>query len=155
MKAKREFSTSGDRAVKPFSRRSKAVFRLSKTIILPSLVVLSSCHSNNSQSGAADSSAKNPTGTGQAYDSTRPLTTVVFDCDGNLAAIRFWSDRCRLTGMLNRQNLDFMLPQITSGSGARYSDGKIVVWNKGNEVFIDLGNGQTFSCTKKSEVRPE
>jgi parvulin-like peptidyl-prolyl isomerase len=42
MKAKREFSTSGDRAVKPFSRRSKDVFRLSKTLLLPSLVVLAS-----------------------------------------------------------------------------------------------------------------
>jgi membrane-bound inhibitor of C-type lysozyme len=123
---------------------------------LISLVVLFSCHSNKSRSGAADSSVKIPAGPGQTYDSTRPITTVVFDCDsGNMAAIRFWTDRCRLTGMLNRQNLDFTLPQVTSGSGARYSDGKIVVWNKGNEVFIDLGNGQTFSCVKKSEVRPE
>ena len=121
---------------------------------LISLVFLISCHSNNSKTGAADSSVKTPT-TGQAYDSTKPITTVVFDCDGNLAAIRFWNDRCRLTGVLNHQNLDFMLPQVTSGSGARYSDGKIVVWNKGDEVFIDLGNGQTFNCTKKSEVRPE
>src|ERR1700704_4696857 len=121
---------------------------------LMSLVFLISCHSNNSQSGIGDSSASSKTG--QAYDSTKPITTVVFDCDsGNLAAIRFWNDRCRLTGMLRRQNLDFTLPQVISGSGARYSDGKIVVWNKGNEVFIDLGNGQTFNCAKKSEVRPE
>jgi membrane-bound inhibitor of C-type lysozyme len=57
--------------------------------------------------------------------------------------------------MLRGKNLDFALPQVISGSGARYSDGKIVVWNKGDEVFIDLGNGQTFNCIKKSEVRPE
>ena len=121
---------------------------------LMSLIFLISCHSNNSRSGVADSSV--PSGAGQTYDSTKPITTVVFDCDsGNLAAIRFWSDRCRLTGMLRRQNLDFTLPQVISGSGARYSDGKIVVWNKGNDVFIDLGNGQTFNCVKKSEVRPE
>jgi parvulin-like peptidyl-prolyl isomerase len=42
MKAKRKSNTSGDRAVKPFSRRSKAVFRLSKKLILASLVVLAS-----------------------------------------------------------------------------------------------------------------
>lgn len=119
-----------------------------------SLVFLFSCHSHNSRPTAADSSAQS--GAGQTYDSTKPITTVVFDCDsGNLAAIRFWNDRCRLTGMLRGQNLDFALPQVISGSGARYSDGKIIVWNKGNEVFIDLGNGQTFNCVKKSEVRPE
>jgi len=123
---------------------------------LISLVFLFACQSDNSRSIAADSISKFPTETGRAYDSTRPITTVVFDCDsGNMAAIRFWNDRCRLTGMLKSQNLDFTLPQVISGSGARYSDGKIVVWNKGNEVFIDLGNGQTFSCVKKSEVRPE
>jgi membrane-bound inhibitor of C-type lysozyme len=72
-----------------------------------------------------------------------------------MAAIRFWQNKCRLTGMLAGQNLDYMLPQVESGSGVRYSDGKIIVWNKGNEVFIDLGNGRHFSCSKKSEVRPE
>jgi membrane-bound inhibitor of C-type lysozyme len=123
------------------------------TLLMP-LVFLISCHSNNNRSGVADSTARS--GAGQTYDSTKPITTVVFDCDsGNLAAIRFWNDRCRLTGMLRRQNLDVTLPQVISGSGARYSDGRMVVWNKGDDVFIDLGNGQTFNCVKKSEVRPE
>jgi len=124
--------------------------------VLMSFVFLFSCHSNNSRSANADSLSKIRPETGKTYDSTKPITTVVFDCDsGNLAAIRFWNDRCRLTGMLRNQNLDFTLPQVISGSGARYTDGKIVVWNKGNEVFIDLGNGQTFNCSKRSEVRPE
>ena len=122
--------------------------------VLMSFVFLISCHSNNTRTGVADSSATS--GAGQTYDSTKPITTVVFDCDsGNLAANRFWNDRCRLTGMLRGQNIDFKLPQVISGSGARYSDGKIVVWNKGDNVFIDLGNGQTFNCVKKSEVKPE
>ena len=125
-------------------------------LALMSFVFLFSCHSGNNRSTAGDSISKLQPETGKMYDSTRPITTVVFDCDsGNMAAIRFWNDRCRLTGMLRSQNLDFTLPQVISGSGARYSDGKIVVWNKGNEVYIDLGDGQTFNCTKRSEVRPE
>jgi membrane-bound inhibitor of C-type lysozyme len=123
---------------------------------LPILIVffLFSCRSGDAGSGPADSLSK--TIPNLARDTTLPITTVVFDCDsGSLAAIRFWQNKCRLTGMLAGRNLDYMLPQVESGSGVKYSDGKIIVWNKGNEVFIDLGNGLHFNCSKRSEVRPE
>jgi parvulin-like peptidyl-prolyl isomerase len=91
MKSKREFSTSGDRAVKPFcpanfslswaqkwaaldnqrqtgvlsdsSLRSKAVFRLSKTVISASLVLLSSlllvsCADNASKGAGSEVAAR-------------------------------------------------------------------------------------------------
>lgn len=35
---------------------------------------------------------------------------------------------------------EMVLPQTISASGARYAEGSVVFWNKGNEAFLDLGD---------------
>ena len=39
------------------------------------------------------------------------------------------------------------LTRQPTGSGARYSDGKVTVWNKGREASLDVG-GLTYRCTE-------
>lgn len=38
------------------------------------------------------------------------------------------------------------LPQVVSGSGARYSDGNITFWNKGNTARLEVGDRTYESC---------
>jgi len=33
---------------------------------------------------------------------------------------------------------DLRLPHVISGSGARYSDGKTTLWNRGRSVFVEV-----------------
>ena len=35
---------------------------------------------------------------------------------------------------------DLQLPHMISGSGARYSDGKTTLWNKGDTVFVEVND---------------
>ena len=35
---------------------------------------------------------------------------------------------------------DLQLPHMISGSGARYSDGKTTLWNKGDSVFVEVND---------------
>ena len=35
---------------------------------------------------------------------------------------------------------DLRLPHVISGSGARYSDGKTTLWNKGDSVFVEVND---------------
>jgi putative lipoprotein len=38
------------------------------------------------------------------------------------------------------------LPHVPSGSGARYTDGTITFWTRGDEAVLELGDGGTVSC---------
>lgn len=39
----------------------------------------------------------------------------------------------------------FLLEQVPSGSGSKYSDGTLTFWSKGNEAFVEQGSGRIFS----------
>ena len=39
----------------------------------------------------------------------------------------------------------FLLDHVPSGSGAKYSDGILTFWSKGNEAFVERGSGRIFS----------
>ena len=39
-----------------------------------------------------------------------------------------------------------LLPQVPSGSGARYSSDKVTFWNKGDEALLDAGDGIDLHC---------
>lgn len=38
------------------------------------------------------------------------------------------------------EDRDLRLPHVISGSGARYSDGKTTLWNKGDSVFVEVND---------------
>jgi putative lipoprotein len=46
-----------------------------------------------------------------------------------------------------------MLPQVISGSGARYSDGSTTFWNKGDTALFDM-NGISYQNCKADPVAP-
>ncbi len=41
---------------------------------------------------------------------------------------------------------ELVLPQGRAGSGARYTEGKTVFWNKGKEATLDTANGILKQC---------
>ncbi|MBI1358267.1 MAG: META domain-containing protein [Acidobacteria bacterium] len=41
-----------------------------------------------------------------------------------------------------------VLPQVISGSGARFSDGYTTLWNKGREVMLEAGSINVNGCTQ-------
>ena len=76
--------------------------------------------------------------TARAFDCAEGPTFVLVPVLGGDVALELDRDILRLT----RQ---------PTGSGARYSDGKVTVWNKGREASLDVG-GLTYRCTE-SRVR--
>lgn len=76
--------------------------------------------------------------------------TAKFACaDDKSIAANFGSDNVELSLSDGRE---MTLPQVISGSGARYanSDESVVFWNKGNTAFITEGPDETMTyadCT--------
>ena len=72
------------------------------------------------------------------------INQVTFACDDKqtITAL-FYDKRVELTLSDGRH---FALPQVISGSGARYAndDESIVFWNKGNTAFITEGEKTTY-----------
>lgn len=66
-------------------------------------------------------------------------STFTFACPrGDTIGVRFIHDSALVTlpGDLRVQRL----PRAISGSGARYSDGTLTLWNKGDSVFVMRGD---------------
>lgn len=75
----------------------------------------------------------------QAQDQV-PTATDTFRCaDGKSIVAKFYPDEVALTLSDGR---DLSLPQVISGSGARYADAEesVVFWNKGNTAFVTEGS---------------
>jgi len=69
-----------------------------------------------------------------------PISTATFVCAADKSIVaKFYPDEVALT--LN-DGRDLALPQVVSGSGARYAnaDESIVFWNKGNTAFLTEGS---------------
>lgn len=72
------------------------------------------------------------------------INQVTFTCDDNKSIkALFHGNRVELTLSDGRH---FALPQVISGSGARYAndDESVVFWNKGNTAFITEGDKTTY-----------
>jgi membrane-bound inhibitor of C-type lysozyme len=65
------------------------------------------------------------------------LNRVVFLCeDGKSFTVDFVENGNSI--LLQMDGNSIKLPQVPSGSGARYSDGKTTVWTKGEEGFVEV-----------------
>jgi len=60
---------------------------------------------------------------------------LVFQCAGGQSFIVEF-DRKGENILFKMDNLSIKLPQVPSGSGAKYSDGRTTVWMKGEEAFV-------------------
>jgi len=64
--------------------------------------------------------------------------THVFACsDGTRVEVVFSEKRDRATMRIGDKS--YKLKQIPAASGAKYSDGKVVFWNKGRGAYIEIG----------------
>jgi membrane-bound inhibitor of C-type lysozyme len=80
------------------------------------------------------------------YEENMKLTTFAYDCDQDekwnwVASYNEKDDTMTLFAPGNTVTL----PHVRSGSGARYSDGKITYWSKGDEATIEI-DGKRISC---------
>lgn len=76
---------------------------------------------------------------------TDPIATATFACaDDKSIVAKFYPDEVALTLSDGR---DLALPQVISGSGARYANGdeSIVFWNKGNTAFMTEGSDDNIT----------
>lgn len=80
----------------------------------------------------------------QAQDE-KPVATATFVCaDKKSIVAEFYPDEVSLTLSDGRA---LSLPQVISGSGARYAnnDESIVFWNKGNTAFLTEGSDEAMT----------
>lgn len=74
-----------------------------------------------------------------------PISTATFVCaDDKSIVAKFYPDEVALTLSDGR---GLALPQVISGSGARYTnaDESIVFWNKGNTAFLTEGSDDNIT----------
>jgi membrane-bound inhibitor of C-type lysozyme len=80
----------------------------------------------------------------------KPILTYQCEAGKNFKA-QFLDSSVRLQIELSKT---IMLPQVTAASGARYSDGKITLYTKGQEAFIDIEGKRVFNnCTTATKPR--
>jgi membrane-bound inhibitor of C-type lysozyme len=73
------------------------------------------------------------------------VATATFRCaDGKSIEATFYADEVTLTLSDGRK---LALPQVTSGSGARYANGDetFVFWNKGDTAFVTEGSDEKLT----------
>jgi membrane-bound inhibitor of C-type lysozyme len=65
---------------------------------------------------------------------------AVFQCQGGKSFTVEFVDNGN-SALLHMDGKSITLPQVPSGSGARYSDGKTTLWTKGDEALVEI-NGK-------------
>jgi len=72
-----------------------------------------------------------------------PATDFIYTCDGSPpVVVRFLENALDLRIGEN----EMQLAQGRSGSGARYTDGRVVFWIKGKSATLDTGDGRIRQC---------
>jgi putative lipoprotein len=80
-----------------------------------------------------------------------PANSVVgFKCDDFAFLAKFFTDKVEIA--LAGRTLS--LPQVLSGSGARYSDGKTTFWSKGDTALFHMNGIDYKGCRVDPETRP-
>ena len=74
------------------------------------------------------------------------LEAFGYDCQGNYVVAHFKPGSNGVWLFL--PSLTLMAPQLPSGSGARYSDGTVTFWSKGETALLDMGDGVDLQCTE-------
>ena len=72
-----------------------------------------------------------------------PLSDIVYTCEGTVPLLAQFQDSA-VQLIIGKRTM--VLPQARSGSGARFSDGKVLFWIKGQEAVFDSGDVVARSC---------
>ncbi len=84
--------------------------------------------------------------------SPKESPSYVYTCSETLRfTARFEPERA----VLSFPDRELRLPQVVSGSGARYSDGKTTFWIKGDSASLEI-DGKTYpDCRSEANSTPE
>ncbi|MDA8109520.1 MAG: MliC family protein [Betaproteobacteria bacterium] len=77
--------------------------------------------------------------------------TFAYTCsDGSVVAVRYYAlsdGSLRFARLRMQDGTELTLPQLVSGSGARYSDDHTTFWIKGNQATLsESGSSRTLEC---------
>ncbi|MNK62773.1 Membrane-bound lysozyme inhibitor of C-type lysozyme precursor [compost metagenome] len=78
-------------------------------------------------------------------------TTYVYTCSDTRFTARFEPEAAVLTF----PDRELRLPQVVSGSGARYSDGETTFWIKGESATLEIGGKLISDCHGEASKRPQ
>ena len=68
---------------------------------------------------------------------------AVYDCrDNGAVAVDYTPETARVTV----DGRTWTLPRAVSGSGARYTDGRTLIWDKGGDARLEVEGGAADSC---------
>lgn len=70
------------------------------------------------------------------------ITTAVYQCDGGKGFSAKYFDNETVQATFGSKVI--VLPQIQSASGAKYSNGSVTIFAKGDEAMVDVGDTQLF-----------
>lgn len=87
-----------------------------------------------------------------ACDRPQETPRAAYDCpDGRVITVRYHSDSASVTfkdGIGPARTL--ALPQTIAASGARYSDDRITVWNKGAVIHVQEPGQAAVTCRESA-----
>jgi membrane-bound inhibitor of C-type lysozyme len=70
------------------------------------------------------------------------ISTATYRCDGGKGFTAQYRDNETVRATFGTKVVE--LPQAVSASGARYSDGSITIFTKGDTAFVEVGNKRLF-----------
>jgi membrane-bound inhibitor of C-type lysozyme len=117
--------------------------------VLSGVVACGGGRENNSRSATTTDELTPETGLEQAITAGQGVSeqviprTYVYKCDNNFQfTVHVDQDSAAL--ILPDQRVT--IPLVVSASGARYSDGKVTFWSKGNTALLEVGNKSYSGC---------
>jgi len=79
---------------------------------------------------------------GQSTTQTKVIAEAVYKCDQGKSFSAVYKDNGTATTTFGSKVL--VLNQVESGSGARYSDGSVTLYIKGDTAFVEVGKNKLF-----------
>ena len=116
------------------------MIRIPRAAVLAGTMVTSVVVSCASQPPAPATTAAPGDISSHAPDPAFPVSAR-FDCDGLIVPVVVYADRI----VLSLPNRDRTLAQVVSASGARYSDGDGMFWDRGGEAALET-DGRLRTC---------
>ncbi len=71
------------------------------------------------------------------------MTTAVYQCDDAKGFSAKYFDNATVQATFGTKVI--VLPQMQSASGAKYSNGSVTIFTKGDEAMVDVGDTQLFT----------
>ncbi|MBF2029967.1 MAG: MliC family protein [Oscillatoriales cyanobacterium C42_A2020_001] len=103
-----------------------------KAAIAPSLTLLTFALTSTNWIVAAFAQSASP----------RVINSVVYRCDDSKGFSAEYLDDKTVRATFGSKV--FVLPQEPSASGARYSNGSVTIFTKGNDAFVEVGDKRLF-----------